>query len=347
MNGTTPLLAELRQTLAQTQEELSANYLAHPNCRTYLHARSALVDQTLSSLWSQAEMPAKSALIAVGGYGRGELYPYSDIDVLISLEETLTPELETKIEQLIGQFWDLGLAIGHSVRTTEECLSAADADVTVQTALFESRFICGNRSLQTHLEKAVAQAMSEDHFIAAKLAEQEERHLRHAFTAFSLEPNVKESPGGLRDLQSIAWIARAGGFVDDANVWASLQKNNLMQGDERVAIERAEEFLANVRIHLHLLTGRAEDRLVFDLQGQMAQQFGFVDDSNKRASEQFMQRYYRIAKRVTQINTLVLKSVSEKLAPASKQRIRPINERFQKVGHKLDIVDPPCRIEGA
>lgn len=340
MNGTTTALAKLRETLAQTQQELAASYLANPNCRTYLHARSALVDQTLSSLWSETGMPASSALIAVGGYGRGELYPYSDIDVLIALDDTPTPELETTIEQLIGQFWDLGLAIGHSVRTIDECISAAHADVTVQTALFESRLICGNRSLQSRLEKAIDQAMTGEAFIAAKLAEQEERHLRHAFTAFSLEPNVKESPGGLRDLQSIAWIARAGGFVNETNIWSSLQKNSLMQGDERVAIERAEEFLANVRIHLHLLTGRAEDRLVFDLQGQMAQQFGFVDDSNKRASEQFMQRYYRIAKRVTQINTLVLKSISEKLVPASKQRIRPINERFRKVGHKLDIIDP-------
>ncbi len=340
MNAPSPALTELRQALARTQQELATNYLAHPDCRNYLHSRSALVDRTLSALWSQADMPAKWALIAVGGYGRGELYPYSDIDVLIALEDTPTPELEAKIEQLIGQFWDLGLAIGHSVRTIDECISAANADVTVQTALFESRFICGNRALETRLTKAITQAMSSEQFIGAKLAEQEERHLRHAFSAFSLEPNVKESPGGLRDLQSIAWIARAGGFVNGANVWSALQKNNLMQGDERVAIERAEDFLANVRIHLHLLTGRAEDRLVFDLQGQMAQQFGFVDDANKRASEQFMQRYYRIAKRVTQINTLVLKSISEKLAPASKQRIRPINERFQKVGHKLDIIDP-------
>ncbi len=340
MSGTTPVLAELRQTLTRTQQELAAAYLAHPDCRTYLQARSALVDSTLNVLWSQAAMPAKSALIAVGGYGRGELYPYSDIDVLILLESSPTSELETKLEQLIGQFWDLGLTISHSVRTIDECISAADADVTVQTALFEARLICGNRALETRLGKAVTEAMSSDQFIAAKLAEQEERHLRHAFTAFSLEPNVKESPGGLRDLQSIAWIARAGGFIHSAGVWPSLQKNGLMQGDERVAVERAEVFLANVRIHLHLLTGRAEDRLVFDLQGQMAQQFGFTDDSNKRASEQFMQRYYRIAKRVTQINTLVLKSISEKLAPASKQRVRPINERFQKVGHKLDIIDP-------
>ena len=285
-------------------------------------------------------MPSSSALIAVGGYGRNELYPYSDIDVLIALDEAPSPELERQLETLISQFWDLGLAIGHSVRTIDECISAANSDVTVQTALLESRLICGNKTLESRLQKAIADAMSSEQFIAAKLAEQEERHLRHAFTAFSLEPNVKESPGGLRDLHSIAWIARAGGFTSNEHVWASLQKNDLMQGDERVAIERAANFLADVRIKLHLLTGRAEDRLLFDLQGQMAQQFGFADDAAKRASEQFMQRYYRIAKRVTQINTLVLKSISEKLAPASKQRIKPLNERFQKVGHKLDIVDP-------
>ena len=333
-------LAELRQTLAQSQSELAAAYLAQPDAKSYLRARSDLVDRILTALWSHSGMPSSSALIAVGGYGRNELYPYSDIDVLIALDEAPSPELERQLETLISQFWDLGLAIGHSVRTIDECISAANSDVTVQTALLESRLICGNKTLESRLQKAIADAMSSEQFIAAKLAEQEERHLRHAFTAFSLEPNVKESPGGLRDLHSIAWIARAGGFTSNEHVWASLQKNDLMQGDERVAIERAANFLADVRIKLHLLTGRAEDRLLFDLQGQMAQQFGFADDAAKRASEQFMQRYYRIAKRVTQINTLVLKSISEKLAPASKQRIKPLNERFQKVGHKLDIVDP-------
>ena len=333
-------LAELRLALSEDQKALAEAYLAHPDPRTYLRARSDLIDQTLATLWSQAAMPADCALIAVGGYGRAELYPCSDIDVLIALSAPPSPELQSTLEALICQFWDLGLAIGHSVRTIDECISAAQADVTVQTALFESRLICGNASLEQRLQTAVDQAMHGEQFIAAKLAEQEERHLRHAFTAFSLEPNVKESPGGLRDLQSIAWIARAAGFADSTDVWASLQQQGLMQGDERVAVERAASFLADVRIHLHLLTHRAEDRLVFDLQGQMARQFGFSDDSNKRASEQFMQRYYRIAKRVTQINTLVLKSISEKLAPASKQRIRPLNERFQKVGHKLDILDP-------
>ena len=343
MNGTpgnlSPL-AELRQRLAQTQKDLAAAYLAQPDPVTYLRARSDLVDRILAAMWSQANMPSSAALIAVGGYGRGKLFPFSDVDVLIALDTPLSVELEETLQKLIGQFWDLGLSIGHSVRTIDECLAAAAADVTIQTALYESRWVCGNKKLANRLTLAIHEQLVSEQFIAAKMAEQEERHLRHAFSAFSLEPNVKESPGGLRDLQTIRWIARAAGFVDDGDTWTALQKNDLMQGDERVAIERAVTFLSDVRIRLHLLTGRAEDRLLFDLQGQMAQQFGFSDDSNKRASEQFMQRYYRIAKRVSQINTLVLKSISEKLAPASKQRVRPINERFQKVGHKLDIIDP-------
>ena len=334
------VLAELRQTLIQTQKSLAAAYLAQPDPKAYLSGRSALVDRTLTAMWAEAGMPPGSALIAVGGYGRGKLFPYSDVDVLIALEHAPSPALEETLQQLISQFWDLGLAIGHSVRTIDECVAAAMADVTIQTALYESRWICGDNALAKKLATALDAVMQGEQFIAAKMAEQEERHLRHAFSAFSLEPNVKESPGGLRDLQTIRWIARAGGFVDEADTWTALQKNGLMQGDERVAIERATTFLSDVRIRLHLLTGRSEDRLLFDLQGQMAQQFGFNDDTNKRASEQFMQRYYRIAKRVGQINTLVLKSISEKLAPASKQRIRPLNERFQKVGHKLDIVDP-------
>src|SRR5574343_1414721 len=333
-------LTEIRTALNLGQTDLANTYLARPDHKAYLSGRTALVDRLLTQLWSQAEMPASTTLIAVGGYGRGELYPHSDIDVLIALDAPPSPALEETLQQLISQFWDIGLAVGHSVRTINECLEAAQSDVTVQTALFESRLICGNTALYDSLQSEVTQNMAHDAFIAAKLAEQEERHLRHAFTAFSLEPNCKESPGGLRDLHSLGWIARAAGFGLDGDIWQSLQQNALMQGDERVAIERAAGFLADVRIQLHLLTGRAEDRLLFDIQGQIAQRFGFSDIAERRASEQFMQRYYRIAKRVTQINTLVLKSINERLAPASKQKIRPLNDRFQKVGHKLDIVDP-------
>lgn len=333
-------LAEIRERLKQGQKDLAAAYLAQPDYMAYLQGRTQLVDQMLGRLWAQAGMPDGAALIAVGGYGRQKLYPHSDIDVLIALEAEPSEALQADLESLVSHLWDIGLAVSHSVRTIEECVTAAQADITVQTALFESRLICGAGKLHTRLEQAIDASMDHEQFVASKLAEQEERHLRYAYTAFSLEPNVKESPGGLRDLHSLGWIARAAGFKGEGEVWNILQQHGLMQGDERVALERAIGFLADVRIHLHLLANRAEDRLLFDLQGQMAQQFGFSGDSNKRASEQFMQRYYRIAKRVTQINTLVLESISEKLAPASKQRIRPINERFQKIGQKLDVIDP-------
>ncbi len=333
-------LVEIREILKQGQKDLAAAYLARPDHRAYLAGRSQLVDQVLERLWLHEQLPNGAALIAVGGYGRNELYPHSDIDVLIALESPATPEQETVLARLVSQFWDIGLAVGHSVRTIDECISAAESDVTVQTALSESRLICGQQTLYQRLQQAIDVRMDYGQFIAAKLAEQEERHQRHAFSAFSLEPNCKESPGGLRDLHSLNWIARAAGFGGHGDVWQALQQNELMQGDERVAVERAAGFLADVRISLHLLTGRAEDRLLFDVQGQIAQQFGFTDIANRRASEQFMQRYYRIAKRVTQINTLVLKSISERLAPASKLKIRRLNERFQKVGHKLDLVDP-------
>ncbi len=338
--GVQQVLTEIRESLQQGQKDLAAMYLAQPDHEAYLLGRSHLVDKLLTQLWDAAHLPKSAALIAVGGYGRGELYPHSDIDVLIALEHPPTPEVETALERLISQFWDIGLAVGHSVRTIDECISAASSDITVQTALYESRLICGQAKLQKTLHQRIEASMVADQFIAAKLAEQEERHLRFAFSAFSLEPNCKESPGGLRDIHSLNWVAQAAGFGGRNNAWQALQNDALMQGDERVALERAAGFLADVRIRLHLLTGRAEDRLLFDIQGQIAQQFGFTDIANRRASEQFMQRYYRIAKRVTQINTIVLKSISERLAPASKQKIKRLNDRFQKVGHKLDIVDP-------
>lgn len=338
--GVNQVLNEIRETLQQGQKDLAAAYLLQPDHRAYLEGRARLVDQMLTRLWDHASLPKSAALIAVGGYGRGDLYPHSDVDVLIALEHSPTPEVELALERLISQFWDIGLAVGHSVRTIDECITAAAADITVQTALYESRLICGQAKLQKVLHQRIEDSMKADQFIAAKLAEQEERHLRFAFSAFSLEPNCKESPGGLRDIHSLNWIAQAAGFGAQTNAWQALQNHGLMQGDERVALDRAAGFLADLRIRLHLLTGRAEDRLLFDIQGQIAHQFGFSDIANRRASEQFMQRYYRIAKRVTQINTIVLKSISERLAPASKQKIKRLNDRFQKVGHKLDIVDP-------
>lgn len=189
-------LADIRETLQSGQKDLAAAYLARPDYKAYLAGRSQLVDGLLERLWTQAKLPKSAALIAVGGYGRNELYPHSDIDVLIALESTTTPEVESALERLVSQFWDIGLAVGHSVRTIDECITAAQTDITIQTALSESRLICGHAKLQKQLQQAIETSMAGDQFIAAKLAEQEERHLRYAFSAFSLEPNCKESPGG-------------------------------------------------------------------------------------------------------------------------------------------------------
>ena len=205
-------LTGIRETLQCGQKDLAAAYLARPDHKAYLAGRSELVDHMLQQLWIQAQLPKTAALIAVGGYGRNELYPHSDIDVLIALESLPTPEVEVALERLVSQFWDIGLAVGHSVRTIDECITAAQSDITVQTALSESRLICGQAKLQKQLQQAIETSLAHDQFIAAKLAEQEERHLRYAFSAFSLEPNCKESPGGLRDLHSLNWIARAAGF---------------------------------------------------------------------------------------------------------------------------------------
>ncbi|MBP7917975.1 MAG: nucleotidyltransferase domain-containing protein, partial [Rhodocyclaceae bacterium] len=166
-------LVEIREILKQGQKDLAAAYLARPDHRAYLAGRSQLVDQVLERLWLHEQLPNGAALIAVGGYGRNELYPHSDIDVLIALESPATPKQETVLARLVSQFWDIGLAVGHSVRTIDECISAAESDVTVQTALSESRLICGQQTLYQQLQQAIDICMDHGQFIAAKLAEQE------------------------------------------------------------------------------------------------------------------------------------------------------------------------------
>ena len=294
-----------------------------------LRRLARLADEVLRQLWRQAALPPGCTLVAVGGYGRGELFPHSDIDVLLLLPEALDleaqPAVKLGLEAFIGACWDMGLAIGSSVRTQAQCLHEAAADVTVQTALLESRWLAGARKPFKSLVCALFDALDARAFMQAKLLEQRQRHQKYENTPYALEPNCKESPGGLLDLHTILWLAKAAGL---GHSWDELVQRGLATALEGRQLKANEALLSLIRARLHVLAGRREDRLVFDLQSALAQAFGYraqfeTEDAHnpqaqhagraRRASETLMRRYYWAAKAVTQLNEVLLLNIQERL----------------------------------
>ncbi|MFZ6732199.1 [protein-PII] uridylyltransferase [Undibacterium sp. Ji42W] len=307
------------------KENHKAEQLLHDLCRN--------VDQQLSKIWRHFDFPKEAALVAVGGYGRGELFPYSDVDVLILLQQRPDAVLRDKLEKLVQLFWDIGLDIGHSIRTIDECLQESAADITVQTSLLEARLVTGSRKLFKEMQQHYAEAMHPQKFFQEKLLELQQRHVKYEDTPYSLEPNCKESPGGLRDLQVILWVAKAANL---GNSWRELAERGLITDVEARQLKRNERAFKDIRIRLHIYAGRREDRLIFDVQTAIAETFGFKTTESRRASEHLMQRYYWAAKAVTQLNTVLLQNIEAVLFPQPSVP-RPINEHFNEVNGFIDI----------
>ena len=326
-------IGEWKQSIARGRERLKADFLAHPAPTELVRQLAALVDTHLREIWKRCELPRTPALVAVGGYGRGELYPHSDVDVLVLLPAAADPLLTERLERLIGRLWDVGLEVSHSVRTVEECVAAAESDITIQTTLLESRLIAGSRSLFSHLTEATTGALDVQQFLGAKQLEQQQRHARYQET--NLEPNIKESAGGLRDLQTILWMARAAGI---GKSWGDLAARGLITDEEASEIHAHERFLRNLRIRLHYTAGRREDRLLFDHQSPLAAQLGMRDQAHRRASECLMQRYYRAAKAVWQLNGILLQNLTALITPQLDRAFHPIDERFGVRGELLEAV---------
>jgi [protein-PII] uridylyltransferase len=326
--------AEFKNQLKLAQQSVIANFQSNFKASELLHELCRSVDGVLSEIWKRFEMPNDAALIAVGGYGRGELYPYSDVDVLILLPTVPDAQLQEKLENLVQLLWDIGLDIGHSIRTVDECLQESAADITVQTSLLEARFITGSRKLFKELQKRYLAVLNPQQFFQEKLLELRQRHAKYEDTPYSLEPNCKESPGGLRDLQVILWVAKAANL---GNSWHELAERGLVTPAEARQLKRNERAFKDIRIRLHIYAKRREDRLVFDMQTPIAETFGFTSTESRRASEYLMQRYYWAAKAVTQLNTILLQNIEASLFP---KPIIPqaINERFNEVNGFIDIV---------
>ena len=304
------------------------------------------VDTTFDELWQLAGMPAGAALVAVGGYGRGELFPHSDVDVLVLLPDDALQADGSPAQALhavIGAFvtacWDIGLEVGSSVRSVQDCLAEAARDVTVQTALLESRWVCGARRLYGHFRDSQNAAMDPRAFLRAKTLEMQQRHVKYEDTPYALEPNCKESPGGLRDLQVVIWVARAAGL---GRTWRELAAKGLITAFEASQLLKHEGTLKLVRARLHMVAGRREDRLVFDLQTAVAESFGYQATkavvNGQRSSEVLMHRYYWAAKAVTQLNQILMLNIEERVNGSEATPMRPITARFLDRAGMLEVV---------
>jgi [protein-PII] uridylyltransferase len=323
----------LKEQLKADRQNAIDAFQSNGRPESLLTSLKTSVDAALVQAWRSFDMPTSAALIAVGGYGRGELFPYSDVDVLILLEKAADAPLRAKLEQLVQTFWDIGLEIGHSIRTIDECLSEAAADITVQTSLLESRLVIGRRPQFRLLQDRCKAAMDPKAFFQAKLLELRQRHAKYEDTPYSLEPNCKESPGGLRDLQVIIWVAQAAGLGDS---WGKLAARGLITAAEARQLTQKERAFKDIRIRLHIHARRREDRLLFDVQTAIAETFGFRTTEVRRASEYLMQRYYWAAKAVTQLNTILLQNIEARLFPQPHQT-QEINPRFNEVHGLIDI----------
>ena len=341
------LRADHRARKAALLDTLRTGGAGTRGIRAALGRLAGLADDALRGLWALGGFDGRLALAAVGGYGRGELFPCSDVDVLLLLPEGSDPArdeaLRQRIERFISQCWDIGLEIGSSVRTVEQCLATAQGDVTVQTALLEARLVAGDRKLFRHFQQRFMAQLDALDFFSAKRLEMRQRHVKYEDTPYALEPNCKESPGGLRDLQIILWVARAAGI---GGRWDDLPRAGLVSAHELRQLRHNEALLSIIRARLHLIAGRREDRLVFDLQNAVAESFGFrhrfADDGRVmlRASEVLMRRYYWAAKAVTQLNQILLQNIEEHLRAARGEpapELVRVNDRFFDKGGMIEV----------
>lgn len=336
-----PFLQVFKETLEKGQQELDRRFCEGEDIRLLVYGRAWLLDQLLEQAWHQYSWPDNGhvSLVAVGGYGRGELHPRSDIDVLILIKDGEPEAYQESIEGFITFLWDSTLEVGSSVRTLAHCVEEAQNDITVATNLIESRTLVGDDQLRETMYQQVTddQVWSSKAFFMAKLEEQNQRHKRTNDTEYNLEPNIKDSAGGLRDIQTVAWVAKR---HFGATQLSHLVEHGFLTQGELETLVRSELYLWSVRYALHMFTERAENRLLFDHQKRLAHFFGYEDMDGSLAVEQFMSKYYRIAMSLAEFNDMLLQHFEEEiLETAEDQQVTPLNNRFQIRAEHIEAVN--------
>ena len=340
-------ILSLKKELALTELNLIKVFLKKRDGISYLQNHSQLIDKTLSRLWQDLELRNSATLIACGGYGRQELFPYSDIDLLILIPKSLNKSLSQKIEQFISLVWDLGLRVGHSVRNINQTKIEIKRDITVQTNLLESRYLNGDKVLYKNLKKIINETLIPAKFYQGKIKEQDRRHQKYNQSAYQLEPNIKESPGGLRDLQMIQWVGKS--CIKRFTPTKLNQKKYLDKKNYQKLI-KTDIFFKNLRILLHVTAKQSEDRLLFDYQNELALLLKYKKTTHKKRSELFMKDVYEAINFTTFINEVLLKKLnpieSDKITKITdshfliiKNNYLEINSKFQNKNIKPYIFD--------
>ena len=335
--------APLAASLSVAREEIYRGFDQGVTVEKLIRDTSSLIDRVLEFCFLHFIGEHGNfgfCLVAVGGYGRAELFPGSDIDLMILLEKKANQAQQQQLSLFLTFLWDIGLEIGHSVRTVRDCVREGKADITVMTTMIESRLIYGNEKLYQKYQLAIApkKIWSSRKFFEAKLEEQRNRHLRFNDTAYNLEPNIKEGPGGLRDIQIIGWVAKR---HFGASSLRELVAHGFLTAAEFELLDSGQQHLWRIRFALHRLAGRREDRLLFDYQKKIAEAFGFKSGEHNLAIEQFMQQYYRTIMELERLSEMLLQIFKEEILLTARQRkLKRINERFNLRNNFIELAHP-------
>jgi len=352
LKGSKSRIPLFKKNIERTSDYLHQHFQHGDQIRELIWARSWFIDQLLSSAWSLFDWPDDASLVAVGGYGRGELHPQSDIDILILFKNDDIEQYSEIVSDFVTLLWDINLDIGHSVRSVNDCLSEAASDITIATNIMESRTITGPRSIHAQLMSVTGtdNIWPSREFFRAKWDEQINRHRKHGNSEYNLEPNVKSSPGGLRDIQMIAWIAKRHFGITN---FEDFYEQGLLLKEELDLLNKGIDYLWRVRYALHMISGREEDRLLFDHQRTLAKMFGFDDENAQLAVEQFMQEYYQIALSLGQLNDVLIQYFDESILRSNVDSIvKKINPRFRVHNGHIEVISddifdthPPALME--
>lgn len=331
-----------REAIAHASEKLDDRYKQNLNINDIVADRSWVIDKILCLAWQSQDWPNPDdiSLIAVGGYGRGELLPHSDIDILILTRKDRNKKYKTPISSFLALLWDLGLEVGQSVRSIKQSKQESIKDITVATSLMESRTLFGPPALHREMLKLThgKRVWPSKKFLQAKWAEQIARHKKYHDIDYALEPNIKTSPGGLRDIQTIAWVAKRHYGADSLS---DLVELGFLKESEEAMIHKGQQFLWKLRYGLHILEGRREDRLLFDKQRELAKLFGYENDEKSLGVEKLMQKYYRAVANLRELNDVLLQHLDEAILRADeKEKIEPLNSRFQINNGYIEVVSP-------
>lgn len=329
-----------KQAIAETRALLDERFKSKANIEDLISDLTSFIDQILLAAWQQYDWEDKEdiSLLAVGGYGRGELHPYSDIDIQILLAKNNHKKYKSNIECFLTFLWDINLEVGQSVRTINENKKQAAKDITIATALMESRTVFGNPKLHKKLILEVSKKKIWDakKFYTAKRNEQISRHAKYDDIEYALEPNLKVSPGGLRDIQTIGWISKR---YFGASDFLELVERGFLQKNEYQDLIKGRNFLWSLRYGLHMLAGRGEDRLLFEHQRSLAQIFSYKDDKNSLGIEKLMKEYYRSVQTLRELNDVLLQLFDEEIIRSKeKAKILTLNARFQIRNNYIEVV---------